>query len=260
MTDTLIILQARTSSSRLPGKVLLPILDKPMLSHQIARLKHVKTPHKLIIATSKLASDDGIERLCQELNVSCFRGPLDDVLDRYYQAAKANNPNDTVKTIVRVTGDCPVIDSEIIDNVIELFHQTGADYCSNCDPATLPDGLDVEVFTFAALTKAWNEAKKTSEREHVTPYIRNNKTIFTCVNYVYPNDLSHYRLTVDEDVDFDLITHIYQALYPVKQDFNLNDIVTFLKQSPELSQLNQHIIRNEGLIKSELADQEQHHD
>lgn len=260
MTDTLIILQARTSSTRLPGKVLLPILDKPMLSHQIARLKGIKTAHKLIIATSELESDDGIADLCQALNVSCFRGSLDDVLDRYYQAAKANNPNATVKTIVRVTGDCPVIDSEIIDKVIELFHQSGADYCSNCDPATLPDGLDVEVFTFAALTKAWHEAKKPSEREHVTPYIRNNKSIFTCANYTHPNDLSHYRLTVDEGVDFELITQIYQALYPIKPAFNLSDIITFLQQNPELGQLNQHIIRNEGLIKSELADQEQHHD
>jgi len=254
MTETLIILQARTSSSRLPNKVLLPILAKPMLSHQIARLAKVKIPHQLIVATSDEASDDSIELLCQQLKVNCFRGSLNDVLARYYQAAQANNPNGIVKNIVRVTGDCPLIDSDIIDQVIALFLNSKVDYCSNCAPATLPDGLDVEVFTLAALEKAWQLAKKQSEREHVTPFIRSNPQLFTTENYYHSPDLSHYRWTVDEDVDFTLICKIYQLLYPTNPNFKLADIVTLIQQQPELTKINQNINRNEGLEKSELAD------
>lgn len=254
--ETLIILQARMSSTRLPGKILKPILDKPMLAHQIARLIQVSTPHHLIIATSEQASDDATEQLCQQLNVKCFRGSLDDVLDRYYQAANAFNVENKLKNIVRVTGDCPVIDSEIIDRVMRLFITRKADYCSNCEPATLPDGLDVEVFTFSALETAWQQATKLSEREHVTPFIRNNKQLFNVINYHHSPDLSAYRWTVDQAEDFELITKIYQALYPKNNNFKLKDILKLLNQQPELMDINQHIIRNEGLIKSELSDSE----
>jgi len=255
MPETLIILQARTSSSRLPNKVLMPILGKPMLAQQIDRLSTITTPHKLIVATSSQTSDDAIEQLCQQLNVHCFRGSLDDVLARYYQAAMAFDYNKTTKNIVRLTGDCPLIDSEIIDKVIELFIQRKVDYCSNCAPATLPDGLDVEVFTLSALEKAYQLAQKLSEREHVTPFIRNNPKLFKVANYTHQPDLSQYRWTVDQAEDFDLVTKIYQALYPDNADFKLADIVKLIKQQPELAKINQHIIRNEGLIKSELADQ-----
>lgn len=254
MSETLIILQARTSSSRLPNKVLLPILGQPMLSHQIARLRKIKTPHELVVATSEQQSDDAIENLCKELNIACFRGSLDDVLGRFYQAAFTNNPNDSIRNIVRVTGDCPLIDSEIIDQVINLFLTSNVDYCSNCDPATLPDGLDVEVFTFAALAEAHRLAKKPSEREHVTPFIRNNPQLFTSNNFLYSSDLSHYRWTVDEPADFELVTQIYQALYPKNNDFKLADIVRLIQQQPELAKINQDINRNEGLVKSELQD------
>ncbi len=260
MIETLIILQARTSSSRLPNKVLLPIMAKPMLSQQIARLAKVKTSHQLIVATSDETSDNQIEDLCQELGVKCFRGSLDDVLDRYYQTALANNPASNIKNIVRVTGDCPLIDSDIIDQVIALFLNSQVDYCSNCEPATLPDGLDVEVFTLATLEKAWQLADKPSEREHVTPFIRKNKQLFRCKNFYHHSDLSHLRLTVDESVDFELVTKIYQTLYPQNNDFKLTDIMSLLEQQPELALINQHILRNEGLLKSELADQESEHE
>jgi spore coat polysaccharide biosynthesis protein SpsF len=254
MPETLIILQARMSSSRLPNKVLLPILGKPMLAHQIDRINTLKIPHKLIIATSTQTSDDPIEQLCQQLNISCYRGTLDDVLERYYQAAIEFSKNKTIKNIVRITGDCPLIDSDIIEQVINLFLTSNVDYCSNCAPATLPDGLDVEVFSFDALEKSYQLAKKSSEREHVTPFIRNNPQLFTVSNYNHQPDLSHYRWTVDEPKDFELITKIYQALYPKNQNFALADILDLIEKKPELSQINQHIIRNEGLIKSELAD------
>lgn len=254
MPETLIILQARMSSSRLPNKVLMPILGKPMLARQIDRLSTIKTPHTLIIATSSQPSDDRIEQLCQQLNINCFRGSLDDVLARYYQAAVEFGQNKTIKNIVRITGDCPLIDSEIIDNVIELFLTSNSDYCSNCAPATLPDGLDVEVFSLAALEKAYLLAKKPSEREHVTPFIRNNPQLFKVDNYNHQSDLSHYRWTVDEAEDFDLITKIYQALYPSNAHFTLADILALMNQQPELIKINQHINRNEGLLKSELAE------
>lgn len=252
--ETLIILQARMSSSRLPNKVLMPILGKPMLAHQISRLSGIKTPHRIIIATSKQKSDDAIESLCKQLNINCFRGSLDDVLARYYHAAHAYNDNSNIKNVVRLTGDCPLIDSEIIDNVIELYLTTEVDYCSNCAPATFPDGLDVEVFSFTALKKAHQLAKKPSEREHVTPFIRNNPALFTTKNYSHTPDLSHYRWTVDEAVDFELVNKIYQALYEKKPDFKLNDIIKLIEQQPQLAKINQNIIRNEGLLKSELAD------
>ena len=260
MSEILIILQARMSSSRLPNKVLMPILGKPMLAHQVDRLSKLKTPHKLIIATSTQASDDPIAQLCEQLsqqhNLSCFRGPLNDVLARYYQAAVKFSENKINTNIVRITGDCPLIDSEIIDKVIELFLTSNCDYCSNCTPATLPDGLDVEIFSFSALEKAYQLAKQPSEREHVTPFMRNNPQLFTIDNYNHHPDLSHYRWTVDNPEDFELITNIYQALYPNNPDFNLADILQLMQQQPELSKINQQFIRNEGLITSELADQQ----
>lgn len=252
--ETLIILQARMSSSRLPNKVLMPILGKAMLAHQIARLATVKSPHQLIVATSDQQSDDAIANLCQQLNVNCFRGSLDDVLGRYYHAAQAYNNDAQIKNIVRVTGDCPLIDGDIIDQVIELYRSSKVDYCSNCAPATLPDGLDVEVFALAALEQAYRLAKKPSEREHVTPFLRNNPELFTTKNYYHHPDLSHYRWTVDEATDFELVTKIYQALYKKNPQFKLNDILNLMQQQPQLCKINQGIIRNEGLLKSTLAD------
>jgi len=260
MIDTLIILQARFSSSRLPGKVLKTIIDKPMLAHQIERLSKIKSAHKLIVATSNQQSDDAVESLCKELNISCFRGSLDDVLDRYYQAAIFHNKNNAIKNIVRITGDCPLIDAEIVDKIIELFLITKVDYCSNCNPATLPDGLDVEVFSFSALKAAWKNASKPSEREHVTSYIRHNTNLFSATNFYYKPDLSHLRWTVDEPCDFELVTKIYQALYENNPYFNLDDILSLLKKQPELSLINQEITRNEGLIKSEKLDREFNND
>jgi len=254
MPETLLILQARMSSSRLPNKVLMPILGKPMLAQQIDRLSTLKTPHKLIIATSSQTSDNPIEQLCQQLGVNCFRGSLDDVLDRYYQAALEFAQSKKTANIVRITGDCPLIDSEVIDKVINLFLTSDSDYCSNCAPATLPDGLDVEVFSFNALEQAFQYANKTSEREHVTPFIRNNPQLFKVDNFNHQPDLSHYRWTVDEAEDFDLVTKIYQALYPKNTHFALADILELIETKPELAQINKHIIRNEGLLKSELAD------
>jgi glutamate-1-semialdehyde 2,1-aminomutase len=254
MIELLIILQARFSSTRLPGKVLKKILGKPMLEHQLKRLSYISTPHQLIVATSKQGDDDAIATLCRRLNIDCYRGSLDDVLARYYHAALSAN-NENIKHIIRITGDCPLIDANIIDNVIELYLSKSVDYCSNCSPATLPDGLDVEIFSLSALATAHKQAIKPSEREHVTSFINNNPQLFSTINYIHQPDLSHFRWTVDEPKDFELVTKIYQALYPINPHFSLSDILALIEKQPLLAQINHTIMRNEGLIESEKTDQ-----
>ena len=245
-----IILQARTSSTRLPNKVMKNILGKPMLEHQLLRLKQLKSVDNIIVATSDRGSDDAIEELCHKINVHCFRGSLDNVLERYYNAY-LQYPSEH---IIRVTGDCPVIDINIIDKVIKLHMSTGADYSSNCSPATLPDGLDIEIFTANALVKSWQQATKPSELEHVTPFIRSHPELFTCKNYYHPTDYSHLRWTVDEPEDFELIQQIFENLYPHNAFFDLEDIVDLMVRKPELVNVNRRFKRNEGLAKSLLAD------
>ena len=250
---TNIMLQARMSSSRLPKKVLKPILGTPMLAHQIARLKNVTSVNEIIIVTSNDASDDAIADLCDDLKVKCFRGDLNNVLDRFYQASQ-QYPSDHV---VRLTGDCPLIDPTIVDNVIALHQREGFDYTSNCVPATFPDGLDVEVMTSKALKSSWLQAVKPSELEHVTPFIRNNPGQFNFGSYLHECDLSSLRWTVDEQEDFDFVERIYQDLYPSNNTFDLNDILQHLKRHPELLKINQGFIRNEGLLTSQKIDKEQ---
>lgn len=244
------ILQARMSSSRLPGKVLKPILGIPMLQHQIARVQRSQRINQLVVATSDQDEDEAIAELCTRLGVACFRGSLDDVLDRYYQTSR-HYPSEHV---VRLTGDCPVADPEIIDAVIDEHLQSGADYTANCIVPTLPDGLDVEVFSRHALQLAWQEARLPSEREHVTLFLRNHPQRFKLADYHYPRDLSGLRWTVDNPEDFALITAFYQKLYPQNADFGLNDILALLATHPELTDINQHLERNQGLKKSLAQD------
>lgn len=239
------ILQARVSSSRLPKKVLLPILGRPMLACQIERTLLAKNIDKLIIATSTEPSDNPIEELCRDLGVSCYRGSLEDVLDRFYQAAKRYPANH----VVRITGDCPVIDPNVIDEVIQLHIDSHSDYTSNTNPPSYPDGLDVEVMTFEALETAWQESTLLSQREHVTPYIRQQAS-FKKSNLQNKIDLSAHRWTVDEQADFELITFIYQSLCQKNQFFDYHDIVRLLESNKNKQSKNSHIKRNEGYEKS----------
>ncbi|PCH97334.1 MAG: spore coat protein [Gammaproteobacteria bacterium] len=245
-----VILQARFSSTRLPGKVLKKIVNKPMLALQIERIQTAKFIDKIIVATSLGKEDDDIALLCESLGVYCFRGSLDDVLDRFYQTAK-QFPCDH---IVRLTGDCPLIDSEILDSVINLHLENNADYTSNIEPPMLPDGLDVEIFTLSSLNRAWKEAKKPSEREHVTPYIRNNPELFTQQNFSYHKNLSHLRWTVDEKEDFEFVSHIFQSLYNDKPTFDMEDILMLLKEKTKLTSINKKYTRNEGMKSSKKKD------
>jgi spore coat polysaccharide biosynthesis protein SpsF len=245
----LAILQARFSSTRLPGKVLKPILGRPMLARHIERLRRCRKIDGLMVATSVDPSDDAIEALCGELDIPCFRGSLPDVLDRYYRAAMASEIEP--EHIVRVTGDCPLADPELIDRVIEFHLDGGYDYsCNARDPFTFPDGLDVEVFRAACLERAWREATLPSQREHVTPFVYQHPEWFKIGDFKNTTDLSHLRWTVDEPADFELVRRIYEALYPANPAFTTPDILDYLEVHPELKTLNVGHQRNEGFQKS----------
>ena len=244
------ILQARTSSSRLPGKVFLPILGKPMLALQLERLQRCSTLDKLIVATSDDVSDDALESLCNSLNVTCYRGSLDDVLNRFVEAGKLYNPD----VVVRLTGDCPLADPELIDEVVNHFLASKVDYLSNCEPATFPDGLDVEVTWFKLLEQADQEAVLPSHREHVTPFIRKQPDRFHIANFTSSEDRSGLRWTVDEAEDFEYVKKIYEYLYPDNPEFATNDVLSLLEKKMELNFINNKYNRNEGSRKSLEAD------
>ena len=246
----LAILQARISSSRLPAKVLLPILNKPMLLHQIERINKSKLIDKLVVATSVNAADNDIEFLCNEHNIDCYRGNLNDVLDRFYNAAKQYNPD----VVVRLTGDCPLTDYEIIDNIINCHINGKYDYTSNALNPTYADGLDVEIINIDVLNQAYLEAQLPSEREHVTPFIYKNSERFKLFSYENNIDLSNFRWTVDNKEDFIFITKIYENLYEKNPNFKTADILKLIEEQPDLLQLNKHFRRNEGLEQSLLKE------
>jgi spore coat polysaccharide biosynthesis protein SpsF len=246
MIPILTILQARVSSKRLPAKVLKPILQRPMLELQIERVLRSRRIDHLIIATSTDSTDDEIEALCRGIYAVCFRGSLQDVLDRYYQATRVWKP----EHIVRITGDCPLIDPAVIDEVISFYLSGGYDYVSNTLEPTFPEGLDVEIFRCYALEEAWKEARLPSQREHVTPFIYQRPDRYRIGQYKNPEDLSHLRWTVDEPEDFDLASKIYEALYPENPDFRMAEVVEWLRRNPQWSAINRKFQRNEGLLKS----------
>ena len=245
------ILQARMTSSRLPGKVLKPILGRPMLDYQVERLRRARRLDRLVVATSTDPSDDPIAEDCRHLAVDCFRGSLDDVLDRYYQAAMAFHATD----IVRVTGDCPLLDPELIDTLVATHLDGGFDYCSTSLEPTYPNGLDAEIMTFAALERAWAEAELPSDREHVTLYLYKRAKGLKLGSVTQAEDQSSMRWTVDNQEDFDLVRRIFEALYPVNPAFSTADILTFLARHPEVARINAMYRRNEGLAKSYAADE-----
>lgn len=240
------IIQARVGSSRLPRKVIERVGDKTLIWHVIQRVKESKLIDKIVLATTPNEKDKILLEKAKEYGVEGFAGSENDVLDRYYQAAKKFKGD----VIVRITGDCPLIDSKVVDRVIQRFMEEEADYMSNINPPTYPDGLDVEVFSFAALEKAWKEATLVSEREHVTPYIRKNPQIFQIKNLENDEDLSSMRWTVDEERDLEFVREIHSKLYKEGKIFHMGDVLALLKKHPELMDINRGITRNGGYQKS----------
>lgn len=246
----LAILQARCSSRRLPNKVLKPLLGRPMVLRQIERLSHSRYIDKVVLATSTDMSDNGLYDAVHKARVSVYRGSLDDVLGRYYACAKEYGADH----IVRVTGDCPVIDWRVTDDVIARHLAEHNDYTHMTE--RFPEGLDTEVMTFAALEHAYRAATRSSEREHVTLYFRNNPECFRIGAVDCAEDYGDMRWTVDEPCDFALVETIYEQLYPTNNDFAMQDMLMLFSEHPELRELNQGVIRNEGLQKSLAEDTE----
>jgi len=242
------IIQARMSSSRLPGKVLLPLAGKPVLAHVVQRTHACRNVDLVVVATSTDPSDDAINTWCQENKVLCFRGSLHDVLDRYYQAAKLHE----AQAIVRITADCPALDTQTVDEVIEGFLDGGFAFYGLS--GEFPDGLDCTVFSFQAIEKAWHEAKLASEREHVGPYIEKNPQLFKGGGLSKYHGLSHMRWTLDEPRDYDFLKEVFNQLDNQKTLFTVEDVLRLLTAQPELQELNQSIVRNEGYIKSLAAE------
>lgn len=249
------VLQARFSSSRLPGKVLKEILGRPVLALQIERMKRARHMQDLVVATSTQAEDAAIEALCKKLGIVCCRGALDDVLDRFYQAVVATRPDH----VIRVTGDCPLIDPAVVDAVVDFHLAGGYDYTSNTLEPRFPDGLDVEVFRFSCLEQAWNEATLTSQREHVTPFLYQNPQRYRLGSFKNATDLSHLRWTVDTQEDFNFIQEVFCRLYAAYPKFKMQDVLDLLENTPELQQLNAMYHRNEGYEKSLREDKEIRH-
>lgn len=245
----LAILQARTSSTRLPGKVLAPILGLPMLARQIERVGRATCVDKLIVATSSDPEDGAIEQLCMDLGITCFRGSLDDVLDRYYQAALLHQPDH----VVRLTGDCPLADWTLVDRIISHHLEGDFDYTSNTIAPTFPDGLDVEVFRFTCLERAWRESTRPYQREHVTPYLKAGSQ-FRAANFAAPTDHSDLRWTVDEPEDLALVRTIYEELYPENPEFTTEDVFELFRRRPELRVMNGRHERDAGYAKSLLRE------
>ena len=215
------ILQARMSSSRLPGKVLKPLLGQPMILRQVERLRRCRELERIVVATSLDPSDDILAQTLAEAGLETVRGPLDDVLGRFVLAADRLGLEGD---IVRLTADCPLADPAVIDACVELRREGGFDYASNGQVRTYPRGLDVEVFTAAALRRAGAEATGPYEREHVTPWLYRSGR-FLCGDLVQDADRSEYRWTVDFPGDFDFVERVYGALYPGKPAFTSDDIL-----------------------------------
>ena len=241
-TDLSIFVQARMSSSRLPGKVLKWVQDKPILFHQLERIKQSKWPCNLVVITSDQPEDDVLTEICELEGYTVFRGSLTDLLDRHYQAAKHFN----AKHIVKIPSDCPLIDPVAIDRVLGFYmkNQSKFDFVSNLHPQSYPDGNDVEVMSFDALERAWRETDKPFEREHTTPYFWENPDRFRIGNVLWETGLNYemsHRFTLDYPEDLTFIETVYNRLYPLNPHFNLRDILDLLTFEPAILEINRSL-------------------
>jgi spore coat polysaccharide biosynthesis protein SpsF len=238
--EAVAVVQARMTSTRLPGKVMMPVLGKPLLGYELERIARAGSISRIVVATTRNGTDDVVERYVSSLGFGVYRGSEDDVLGRYREAAAAFGAS----VVARLTADCPLIDPAVIDHVVNAFFddESAPDYASNVlGRRTYPRGLDTEVFTAKALEKSWKEAELPSEREHVTPYMYNHPEIFKLKGIYNGTDLSIHRWTVDTKEDFTLIKLILEALYPSNSAFSLENIVNLMDSNSSLFDVNSHI-------------------
>lgn len=234
---TAIIVQARMTSTRLPGKVMLPLAGEPLLMRQVERLRRVRSVDGIVVATTLNATDEPLVALCSELGLPCFRGSEHDVLSRFAGAALRHQ----VDVVVRVTSDCPLIDPALIDLVVDAYSGTGSDYVSNMMPPTWPYGMAVEVFSSGALHEACAEATAPAEREHVTPFIYWRPERYRLRNVESPVNLGHHRWTVDTPEDYELVRLLFEQLYPRSPEFSMQDVLSLIDAHPHWFRINQHV-------------------
>lgn len=240
MSRFVTIIQSRVGSSRLPGKVLLPIAGKPLILRMIERVAFAKLAGKIVVAITDDKLDDELYKLCRQNNIETYRGNSFDLLDRHYQTAIKYQ----AEVVLKIPSDCPLIDPEIIDKVIQYYidHKEKYDYVSNLHPPSYPDGNDVEVMSFNTLENAWINSKKDFEREHTTPYIWENPDKFRIGNMDWETGYDYsmtYRFTIDYKEDYEFIKRVYDELYEANKRFNLNDILELLDRKPEIKKINQ---------------------
>lgn len=234
-----IIVQARMASTRLPGKVLLPVLGKSILAMMVERLQMIQHKAVFVIATSVNSEDDIIEQEARLLNIPCYRGDQNNLLDRHYQAALLHHAD----VVLKIPSDCPLIDPQVIDRVLTYFFEQAntPDYVSNLHPATWPDGNDVEIMTMSCLKQAWENAEKQLELEHTTPYIWENPQLFNIDNVTWETGLDYsmsHRFTIDYQEDYLFIKRVFEELYPANKNFSCADILDLLERKPEIYQIN----------------------
>ena len=239
-----VIIEARTGSSRLRNKVVAEIEGKPMIFYVIDRIKQIKSVEQIILATTQEKNDKILIEIAKQNSIGIFAGDSMDVLNRDYQCALQNNAD----PIIRITGDCPLIDPDIVEEMLEFYLKNNYDYISNRINPKYPDGLDVEIYSFKTLQMVEQNAKLSSERSLVTTYITKNPKIFKIFSYENQEDLSGHRWTVDEQNDLEFVRKIYSIMKP-KTNFSMNEIIEILVKNPELLKINSGIIRNEGHLK-----------
>jgi glutamate-1-semialdehyde 2,1-aminomutase len=240
--SVLAVVQARMGSARMPNKVMQPIGGMPMIELLLRRLSGARRVERIVLATSRDERNDPLDAHVRSLAFDVVRGSEADVLDRVYRAA-ARYP---AGHIVRITGDCPLVDPELVDEVVTAYEAAGVDYATNTNPPTYPDGLDVEVFSFAALTAAAAQATRAFDREHVTPFIRESGR-FTTFNVTHTEDLSAERWTVDQPEDVEVIAAVVAHFAP-RIDFGWREVLALRRARPELFSRNSGIARNEGAL------------
>lgn len=248
----IVVIQARLGSTRLPGKALADLAGRPMLAHVAERAKAIPGIDGVVLATTVNQGDDALEAFAREIGVDCVRGSEEDVLDRFLVAARETK----AEAIVRITADCPLLDPEVSGQVLAkyLALRPDVDYVSNVHPPTYPDGLDTEVFSVEALGRAAREARRDSEKAHVTPYLWNTRGRFRIHNVDYPKDLSRHRWTVDTQADLDFVREVFKALGPEACRAGMHDVLRVLDVRPDILALNAGIHRNEGFERSLAAE------